>query len=193
MTSTHMDRNLDARSVRTSIFALLAVSACVSVEADAPVDDHGVELTAVGDEIKCAIRTSDKHYVTAVDGGGRTFDTVHTDATSVGDFQTFTFVETAPSIGNDRIRYGIRTFDGHYLSAVNGGGQIGDVIHTDSTSLSAWESFTLSSRQLGIYAIRTDLGHYLTAVSGGGRTDDAIHTNVARVGDWERFTLVCEL
>lgn len=190
MTSTHVDRNLDARCM----CVLLAFSGCASAEAEAPVDAHSAELTAVGDEIKCFIRTLDGHYVTAVGGGGRTWDTLRTDATSPTDFETFTFVETAAQGGTDqKFKYAIRAFNGQYLTAVNGGGQIADVIHTDATQLSSWETFTVSSQRLGVYAIRTDLGHYMTAVGGGGKTDDAIHTNIARIGDWESFTLVCQL
>ena len=38
----------------------------------------------------CDIQTLDGHYVTAVGGGGRTTDTIHTDATRVGAWEKFT-------------------------------------------------------------------------------------------------------
>jgi hypothetical protein len=70
----------------------------------------------------------------------------------------------------------IWAIDGHFLTAVNGGG-LGDSlnkypIHTNATSIGPWEKFRVvmtdtptSVRQ----AIRTYNGNYLTAVGGGGR------------------------
>jgi hypothetical protein len=34
--------------------------------------------------------------------------------------------------------------DGHYLTAVGGGGRTTDTIHTDATRVGAWEKFTVS-------------------------------------------------
>jgi hypothetical protein len=36
-----------------------------------------------------ALQTIDGHFVTAVDAGGRTTDTIHTDATSVASWELF--------------------------------------------------------------------------------------------------------
>ena len=36
-----------------------------------------------------AIQTINGRYVTAVGGGGRTTDTIHTDATSIGSWEKF--------------------------------------------------------------------------------------------------------
>jgi hypothetical protein len=37
----------------------------------------------------------------------------------------------------------IQSFDGHYLSAVGGGGRTTDVIHSNATQASTWETFTM--------------------------------------------------
>ena len=36
-----------------------------------------------------------------------------------------------------------QTVNGHYLTAVGGGGRTTDVIHTDATRIGSWEKFTL--------------------------------------------------
>ena len=40
--------------------------------------------------------------------------------------------------------YDIQTVDGHYVTAVGGGGRTTDTIHTDTTRVGAWEKFTVS-------------------------------------------------
>ena len=69
----------------------------------------------------------------------------------------------------------IRAFDGHYLSAIGGGGRTTDVIETNRTVASTWETFTIVNSLDGAspphYGIRTTNGNFLTAVGGGGRTD----------------------
>jgi hypothetical protein len=87
----------------------------------------------------------------------------------------------------------IQTSNGHYLTAVGGGGRTTDVIHSDATLLQAWEKFTFDSLGSGWYAIQTIDGHYVTAVGGGGRTTDTIHTDATRVGSWEEFHVSCGL
>jgi hypothetical protein len=84
----------------------------------------------------------------------------------------------------------IQSFDGHYLSAIDGGGRTTDVIETNRTSPGSWETFTLFSSSFGGWAIRTSNGHFLSAISGGGRTSDVIETNRTAISTWETFTLV---
>src|SRR5206468_10794733 len=84
-----------------------------------------------------------------------------------------------------------QTTNGHYLTAVGGGGRTTDVIHTDAVNLLGWEMFTLNSLGGGVYDIQTLDGHYVTAVGGGGRTTDTIHTDATRAGAWEKFTVSC--
>jgi len=84
-----------------------------------------------------------------------------------------------------------QTVNGHYLTAVGGGGRTTDVIHTDATQTGSWEEFTLSSPGGGVYDIQAIDGRYLTAVDGGGRTADTIHSDATRAGAWEKFTVHC--
>jgi hypothetical protein len=99
------------------------------------------------------------------------------------------------SAKNGPIVCAMQTFNGHYLTAVGGGGRISDVIHSDATRIQAWEKFTLEDLDLGTpvitYGVKTVNGHYLTAVGAGGRISDVIHSDATRVGSWEMFKPVC--
>lgn len=138
--------------------------------------------------IKCAIKTYTGNYVTAVGGGGRITDVIHTDATRLRSWEKFILED---SCEGTPIHYGIKTYNGHYLTAVGGGGRITDVIHSDATQLQAWEKFTFIPLGGDVYAIQTATGNYVTAVGGGGRITDVIHTDATKIGNWEKFTLVC--
>ena len=83
----------------------------------------------------------------------------------------------------------IQSYDGHYLSAIGGGGRTTDTIETNRTVPSTWETFTLVST-FGGYGIKTSNGNLLTAVGGGGRTTDVIETNRTVLQEWEKFNLV---
>jgi hypothetical protein len=85
----------------------------------------------------------------------------------------------------------IQAFDGHYLTAVGGGGQTLDSIHTNATTPGSWEKFSVIPFVHGTgYALRTVRGFYVTAVGGGGRTIEAIHTDATVPSRWERFQLI---
>lgn len=83
----------------------------------------------------------------------------------------------------------IQTYTGNYLSAVDGGGRVTDVIDTDATQIRTWEKFTLVDTGDGHYGIQTYRGYYLTAQDSGGRTTDVIHSNAPWLLAWEKFTL----
>ena len=55
-------------------------------------------------------------------------------------FSAFAALAELPRIGV----YDIQTIDGHYLTAVDGGGRTSDTIHSDATRVGAWEKFTVS-------------------------------------------------
>lgn len=79
----------------------------------------------------------------------------------------------------------------NYVTAVGGGGQTTDVIHTNATVPRSWERFTLVDAGDGVhFGIKTFTGHFLSAIGGGGHTTDAVHTNVTLLQDWEKFGLV---
>lgn len=137
--------------------------------------------------ITCYIQTYNGRYLTAVGGGGRISDVIHTDAVRMGNWEKFTFIDT----GEGNSTFGITTFTGNYLTAVGGGGRISDTIHTDATQFREWERFRLVPLSRGWYALQTVNGHYLTAVGGGGRVSDTIHTDATQVQTWEMFRLNC--
>lgn len=139
--------------------------------------------------ISCTIQTSNGRYLTAVGGGGRTTDVLHTDATVARSWETFTLLDAGD--GSSNINYGIIVANGQYLTAVGGGGRITDVIHSNATRLQAWEKFALLSLGGGIYGIQTANGRFLTATGGGGRIIDAIHSDATEVRAWERFRFTC--
>lgn len=143
---------------------------------------------------RIAIRTSNGHYLTAVNGGGMGEAAnklpIHTAAGKIGGWEQF------------RVRFAtdgtctIQTHTGNYLTAVNGGG-VGDPTHpvsTDRTAIRSWETFTLERIGHGLYAFKTAKGTYLTAVGGGGKGEAAnklsLHTDATKAGGWEKFVLV---
>ena len=68
----------------------------------------------------CVFQTVNGHYLTAVGGGGRTTDVIHTDATRIGSWGKFTLIDSGS--GTPVIQCGLLTTNGHYLTAVGGGG-----------------------------------------------------------------------
>jgi hypothetical protein len=164
---------------------------------------------------KFAIATFLKQtFLTAVGGGGRTSNAVHTDATTPGTWETFQLWfdpearVTTPENPEGFFPFAIQTASGNYLTAVDGGGRTSDVLHTDATTPLAWETFGLIPQVPPLssypplfdfatdapwyYAIATDKGNYLTALGGGGQSDDpALHSDATKVNTWELFRLIC--
>ena len=69
---------------------------------------------------------------------------------------------------DDRDKIGIRTFNGNYVTAVNGRGMGEDAnalpIHTDAVVAQDWEKFQINFHDDGTCTIFN--GYYLTAVNG---------------------------
>lgn len=140
----------------------------------------------------CYIKSFDGHYLTAVGGGNRTTDVIHTDATKAQAWEKFTLVDADK--GTPNITYGIRTTSGRYLTAVDGGGRTYDVIHSDARYIRDWEEFQLESLANGWFAIKTFNGRYLTAVNSGGlstQVNDVLHSDARVVKNWEKFKFIC--
>ncbi|HET8707471.1 MAG TPA: ricin-type beta-trefoil lectin domain protein [Pseudomonadales bacterium] len=145
-----------------------------------------------------ALRTSDGHFISVVNGGGlggpntgATAVPIHTDATRAGPWERFT-VEPI-----DQAHFALKTANGRYLTAAQGGGVSGandasSPIHTDANGSAAWERLTLSyDRFSNTVTLQTPAGYYLTAVNGGGMSGtskDALHTDATQRGPWESFT-----
>lgn len=147
---------------------------------------------AATDPYTCFIRTDDGHYVTAVGGGGRSSDVMHTNATRPSTWERFTLVYTG-----DGIHWGLRTAYGYYVTAANSGGlssnDFPDVLHTDATVLRDWEKFTFAVDGDGKYGLRAFDGHLLSAVGGGGRTSRAFDSNLTVLDTWEKFDFTCNV
>jgi hypothetical protein len=123
-------------------------------------------------------------FLTAVGGGGRITDVIHTDATEPRSWERFKLVfDPATS------QYAIQTVSGNYLTAVGGGGRTWDVFHTDATQVAGWEKFRFWSQGgIGFHAIQTVSTSYVTALGGGGHVDPpALHTDAARPSTYEWF------
>jgi hypothetical protein len=52
--------------------------------------------TASAQGFLCKIQTFNGHYLTAVGGGGRNYDVIHSDATQARDWEQFRFIELPP-------------------------------------------------------------------------------------------------
>ena len=72
--------------------------------------------------------------------------------------------------------YALQTIDGHYVTAVGGGGfaqgtSDSDTLHTDALQVLAWEKFRLVDQGDCTYAIQTVVsGRYLGPGAGGTST-----------------------
>ena len=151
------------------------------------------------------LKTSKGYYVTAEDGGDtRThdFDRQNPQGSAIR------FVTASGPLGWETFYCNIngstvtfQTNDGHYLTAVNGGGSggidgDGYEIQTDRTAASTWETFRLVALRGNQCALQTYAGTWVSAVNGGnwGSSDAAnkypIHTNATSAGAWETFTLI---
>jgi hypothetical protein len=171
-----------------SLTGVASASTTQPAAATAVSHNTGPVPQAINAPPTCALQTRNTgNYVTAVGGGGRITDVIHTDATRIGAWERFTLIDSGDG------HYGFRTSNGHYLTAVGGGGRNTDVIHSDATRLLAWEKLSFVYAGDGLYAIRTIDGHFLTAVGGGGRITDTIHSDATRLDSWEKFRVTCGL
>jgi hypothetical protein len=177
-------------------FALRAVPGLLIAAA------FGLDLPAAAQEVlRGAIRTVNGHFLTAVNGGGLGGPdagpgsvALHSDAVNGGPWETFRVIWLDPY----RRQFALRTINGRYVTAVNGGGIGGpndgsSPFHTDASRIGPWELYTLTQRPDGTTWIRTPGGNLVTAVNGGGfggPNDVPIHTDAMKIGPWERFTFV---
>ena len=99
-------------------------------------------------------------------------------------------------MADDRVKIGIRTYAGNYVTAVNGGGIGEDAnalpIHTDAVVAQDWERFQVWFNDDGTCYIETSGTYFLTAVNGGGiaaPTGSPVATDATEIGEFETFTL----
>lgn len=155
-----------------------------------------------------AIQTQSGNYLTAVGGGDRTSDVMHTDATVPQAWETFGLIPQVPPFSiypqhydltqDAPWYYAIATDKGNYVTALGGGGQATDpAVHTDATKVNTWELFRLickgplmSGRQ---YALRPVAGYTLAAVKGGGQIHNGLFMSALDNIDFKpltKFTLL---
>ena len=176
---------------------LIAVTAVVAAGlAGMSTSNAGAAVAAA--PANCVIKTFYGEYLTAVGGGGRETDTIHSDATQIGAWERFALVPA----GNGMVA--IQTVDGHYLTAMGAGGwsdanPSNPAFHTDATRIQAGEKFTLVpitnpyyNKPFG-YSIRTTGGYYLGAVDGGGREVNVLNTLDNFQTNREEFQIICGL
>jgi hypothetical protein len=116
---------------------------------------------------------------------------------------TFALSAQAGSGPQGTIVAAILTNNGHYVTAIGGGGLGGAntgttavPLHTDATSAGSWETFTIVwlDQSHSKFALQTLDGYYLSAVGGGGvggpnNSTSPIHTDATAVGAWERMEI----
>lgn len=151
--------------------------------------------------VVAAIRTASGNYLTAVNGGrlggpstGPAAVALHTDSSVAGPWETFTVVW----LNSTYTQFALRTSDGHFVTAVKGGGVGGPndtsaPIHTDAKTIGIWERLTLNFLPNNQLTIKAPSDRFLTAVDGGGiggSNDSPIHTEAVKPAEWETFTLV---
>jgi len=101
---------------------------------------HTATNPNTGPYFGCAFRTlNGYYYLTAVGGGGRTTDVIHTNAQTLSSWEKFNLYYR----GYANV-YAIQTLSTNYLTAVGGGGRTTDAIHSDATSIGSWEEFYIT-------------------------------------------------
>lgn len=140
------------------------------------------------------ITTAKGYSVLARDGGGlATSNAVVTDLNGL---------PTGQYVPLGEFRFGrlgasgdstIQTKNGNFITAVGGGGQLTNALHTDARTAGSWEQFrVLKCGDLGsglTYAISNfTWGSTLNATGGGGKTEQAM--SAGGIDDSARFTFI---
>ena len=115
--------------------------------------------------------------MTAVNGGGMTANVLHTDATQAKDWERFRLIYLGIGAPSAPTYYAIQTIKGNYFTAVNGGGNYQDALHTDATQIKGWEQFRIvkcGDPGSGYeYAVRPPTPNFLRPRSGREKQDSA--------------------
>ena len=136
------------------------------------------------------IQTASGNCITAVDGGGRTADVLHTDATLAQSWEIFRFY-----FDHATGYHAIQTISTKYLTALGGGGHSDPpAVHTDATMVKDWERFHIwkcgdLGSYLDYYIWVPYNGKLLQAMQGGGRIQDALHAYEPPTSNWGSFRL----
>jgi hypothetical protein len=192
MTTSRSQLVRNRKLVPAFVAALVAIFAPACAMEEATEED--LELQALPAGLvgnTWALKTADGHYVTAVGGGGRTVGAIHTDATVIGPWETFTVENPRDPIYN---LFAFRTVNGNYLTAEDGGNRTVNAIASNRTALGPWEKFGYQKATgTNRYQLRTHRDqhkYYVTARNGGNQLTNALETNRTSPGGWETFTFV---
>ncbi len=104
-------------------------------------------------------------------GGGQTTNALTFDHNAPVNHQRFRFIR------QDDGSYALQTFDGHYLTAVNGGGLVKgspsdpDIFQTNRTQVGSWEKFRMAQINVNSYILLTSSGFYVEGVTSTRRGD----------------------
>ncbi|MEX1365255.1 MAG: hypothetical protein AB1Z98_19160 [Nannocystaceae bacterium] len=140
------------------------------------------------------LMTAKGNFVKVVNNGGIENDdsgAFSSNRTVAKGYETYT-VEV---IDQDMHTFAIKTHDGKYVTAVDGGGQAGTgdtqwALTTDATAIGTEEVLVLAMQEDDSYALMTSDGYYITANHGGGQSypGDPMRTNAKSIGPYETFS-----
>jgi hypothetical protein len=143
-----------------------------------------------------AFQTANGNFITAVNGGGRTTDVLHTDAANVAAWEEFRIAHTG---SQGVFSVSIQTSSNNFLTAVGLGGKTANAIHSDATAVGTWETFfirkfgDLSFGDSQYFIVDTSKNQAIAARNGGGQTQNTIQFVVPQSNfpqAWARFTLI---
>lgn len=140
------------------------------------------------------LMTAKGNFVKVVNNGGIKDDDMaafSSNRTVAKGYESYT-IEV---IDRDMHTFAIKTHDGKYVTAVDGGGQAGTgdtkwALTTDATTIGKEETLVLEMQEDSTYALMTSDGYYITANHGGGQSfdGDPMRTNAKSIGPCETFS-----
>lgn len=130
-----------------------------------------------------SLKTSDGHFVRAVNGGGDVLDAA---ADEVGTWERFRLVSLSRTQGaNKEPWFGLQAENGNWVSAQGGGGS---GVTADRELVGSWETFSV-----GLLGYAGDVNfktaatqRYLSAANGGGGD---VTADRSQAGEWEHFIM----
>ena len=166
--------------------------------------DLGVGIPAV--PAYYGIQTIKSNYLTAVGGGGKYQDAIHTDATQIKAWEQFRIVKCG-DLGSGQ-EYGVMAANGGFFWARSSGGQTTEaILLSNPTTMET--KFKFINQGDGTYALQTANGrNYVTATGGGGQVQKYLppdcglfsaciggfttvfHTDATQVKAWEKFRVI---
>jgi hypothetical protein len=127
--------------------------------------------------MKIALQVEGKYVV--AENGGDAAGIVHANRTAIGPWETWT-LERQPDG-----RVALKSVNGRYLSAENGGG--GDV-HANRVAIGPWELWRMGQVSDAAISLQSDNGHFLSARF--DTPDVLVNATRDTAGPWETFTLI---